>query len=72
MTITAFRSIISIKDLKEAVADGFATVVGAIEIDGHPRLVDVQYTDKNFPDALDAIHLMTTSKVTARKLGAIK
>lgn len=69
MTTTEFRTISNHRDLAAAVADGFATIIGAEPVEGSPRLVDIRFSDGNFGGGIQS--LMRASKTTARKLGAL-
>jgi hypothetical protein len=72
-TITAngqeleFRGVASIKDLAEAVADGFATIEGWewYPREGATKLVDVIYTTRNF----EARSRMLVGQAAARRMG---
>lgn len=72
-TITAngteveFRGVSSIKDLAEAVADGFATIVGweFYAREGSTKLVQVSYTTANF----GALSTMLVGQAAARRMG---
>jgi hypothetical protein len=64
-----FRAVISNRDLLEAVADGYATAVAFVPVDGYPRLVDVSWSARPFADRGPGVFVMRTSRATARKLG---
>jgi len=72
-TITAngaeleFRGVSSIKDLAEAVADGFATIVDweFYAREGSTKLVQVFYTTRNF----EARSAMLVGQAAARRMG---
>jgi len=65
MTAKIFRPVSNIKDLREALEDGFARLTGEVFETPTPNLVDIRYVTDNF----GAHSLMRVSRVTARKLG---
>jgi len=65
MTAKIFRPVSNIKDLREALEDGFARLTGEVFETPTPNLVDIRYVTDNF----GAHSLMRVSRATARKLG---
>jgi hypothetical protein len=66
-TTIEFRGVSSIKELAEAVADGFATIVGGefYAREGSTKLVQVSYTTRNF----EALSTMLVGQAAARRMG---
>lgn len=68
-TARELRSVLTNKDLLQAVADGYATVEGYHDVPDHPRLVDVTWDSCPFEPGNVVRHVMRTNRPTARKLG---
>lgn len=66
-TTFEFRGVGSIKELAEAVADGFATITGWewYPREGTTKLVEVSYTTANF----GALSTMLVGQAAARRMG---
>jgi len=66
-TTFEFRGVSSIKDLAEAVADGFATITGWewYPREGTTKLVQVSYSTANF----GAVSAMLVGQAAARRMG---
>jgi hypothetical protein len=62
-----FRGVSSIKELAEAVSEGFATIVGweFYAREGSTKLVQVSYTTRNF----GALSTMLVGQAAARRMG---
>ena len=67
-TTHPYRPVLTISDLCEAVADGYATVLGAEDV-SHPKLVDVRYAARPFHDGGIVESLMRMTRTSARTFG---